>query len=728
MDTQHLEPSPSELTEEEMEQIQALVQKRQAALETFASEVEQKFSESRSKRTHKEDEWIEARSLVLPDSPALGNRGRDVFAKNETARRKKKFNIVRPKVRIAHSQLVAMQFGAGDKNWMFSLSKSPEPAQEGLEEAMRGMEKEVADQLDRAQYGKEIREAMWDMVTLGTGVVKGPSNCDALKKVWRESYLEDGTVVHIPELVGISVPMPRRVDPWLFFPDPTVPCIDQAEYVIEAKPYTKKDLRKLMSHPKFEHDQLELALEEAPKDWWFTDITDSINTTNYEIFRNKYTVLEYNGVASTDCACAIRPDLDSNGSQMWVQAFVVNGKVIYFDTFDLEAIDSVPYAVGVWEKDPSSVFGFGVPITMSGQQAVVDGVYDVMVENAKVSSGPQIVVNTAMVEPDETGKYDIKPWKTWITNEYGVDVSKVFQQFTPQSNQNDLAAILEMARTFADEESGIPLIQGGLEAPEVGSSATGMALMMKASTSVLNMKSQEWDDQVTRPLIQWMYEWNMSYNQNPAIKGDFEVDVTTPTSMIRKNIELQNLEKLSVELGQNPQLAAEIKPDVLMRARLSGMMLPADNFLKSEEEKAQEQEAMANQPDPAMLELEVKQAQVQVQQEKINLERERLQWESTRGQQRDQWEHEERMANTQARREENQAQLMGKQLEKETELIKMANDQEIAMTDLQQKYNIATMNDETKKVLASMELDIKQRSQRSKELELMLAAQTGSGI
>jgi hypothetical protein len=338
------------------------------------------------------------------------------------------------------------------------------------------------------------------------------------------------------------------------------------------------------------------------------------------------------------------------------------------------------------------------------------------------------VVNRSIIEPSDNDGYDIKPWKVWFVNGYAEDVSKAFYQFTPQSNQNDLASILELARMFADEESGIPLIQGGLESPEVGSSATGTALLMKASTTVLNLKSQEWDDQVTKPLITWMFDWNMLYNSDPSIKGDFEVDVTTPTSMIRKNIELQNLEKLSVEIAQNPALAAEIKPDVLARARLAGMLLPADNFLKTPEEKQAEAEAAAQQPDPAQLEMQIKQMELQIQQQKIDLERERLQWESSRGQQRDMWEYEERMASTQARREENQALLMGRQLEKETELIKLAAQQEVKMAELEQKYDLATMSDETKKVLASMDLDLRARGARAKELELIYAAKTGKGI
>ena len=539
-----------------------------------------------------------------------------------------------------------------------------------------------------------------------------------------------GNVMYVPKLTRESVPKPRRVDPWFCFPDHTVADIRCADYVIEAHPYSKRDLAKLMAHDKFEHDVLMEVMEEAPKDYWFQGITDSQNSTNYDVFRDKYTVLEYNGVASTDCACSIKPDLETTGAQMWVQAFVVNGKCIYFDSFDLEAIDTVPYAVGVWEPDASSIFGFGMPIAMACHQRVIDGGYELLVENAKLSSGPQIAINRALIEPDAEGSWDIKPWKVWQINAMDIDVRQAFQQFTPDVRQSDLSSIIETARAFADEESGVPLIAGGLESPEVATSATGTALMMKAGTSVLNIKSQEWDDQVTKPIIRWMYDWNMAYNPRQDIKGDFEVDVTTPTSMIRKHIEVQNLEKLSVEIAQGSPIGSEVKMDVLARARLSGMMLPSDKFLKSQEEKEADAQAQAEaaQNDPAMIEMQIKMEEVAVAREKVALEREKLQWESTRGQQRDMWEHEERMANTVARQQENQLQFMGKQLEKETELIRMANDQEIALAELQSKYGIAVMNDETKKVLGSMDLDLKSRAQRTTEQELLLSAVRGKGI
>lgn len=739
MDIQQQEPSPSkeipvavvEISEEELLELERMQAERAQAMEDFAGEVENKFTTIRGKRSHKEAEWIEAMSMYLPDSPALGSsRGENFFSSDERQTKRKKFNIVRPKVSIAHAQLVSMQFGAGDKNWTINNTQKPQTAddQANLEYARAGMERCIADQLEETDYGKEIRSAMYDMLILGTGIMKGPSTSGSVRKVWSRRETSEGQVIRVAETVPTFVPKLRRVDPWMAWVDPTASDAEQADYVIETHPYSGMELTKLKANPKFFAEEIDAVLEDEPKDWFFDDIHDQVNTTNYDAFRNKYVVMEYNGVMSVDCACSIKPEISREGKTVFVQAFVVNGRVIYFDTFDLDTVDRVPYTFCSWEKDPSSVFGFGIPITMRDQQAVVNGMYDVLVENAKLSSGPQLVINSTQIQPAEDGKYRMEPWKIWLTDDYNADVNKIFQQFTPESSQSGLAAILEMSRGFADEESGIPLIQGGLEQAEMATSATGTAMKHKSATSVLNLKSQEWDDNITKQCIRWMYDWNMQYGEDDSYKGDFEIDVVTPTAYIRKNMEIQNLEKLSVEAGQNPILAAELNMSELTRARVSGMMLPADNFLKSPEQKQQEADAAQNQPDPAMLELQIKQKELAIAEQKLALEAQKLEWESTRGQQRDYWEHQERMANTIARREENQASLLGKQAEKETELIKMAAAQELKMEELMQKYNIAVMNDETRVALASMDLDLRGRAQRQKELELEYATRTGKGI
>ena len=59
-----------------------------------------------------------------------------------------------------------------------------------------------------------------------------------------------------------------------------------------------------------------------------------------------------------------------------------------------------------------------------------------------------------------------------------------------------------MAKDFGNEESLIPLIQGGMSDPNIADAgATGMAMIMQASTSVLSNKAREWDDNITRKVV-----------------------------------------------------------------------------------------------------------------------------------------------------------------------------------------------------------------------------------
>ena len=200
-----------------------------------------------------------------------------------------------------------------------------------------------------------------------------------------------------------------------------------------------------------------------------------------------------------------------------------------------------------------------------------------------------------------------------------------------------------MAKSFADEEAAIPLLAGGMEAPQMTSGATGLALIAKAGTSVLHEKAQQWDDNITGRVIQWMYDWNMQYGEDENSKGDFEVDVRSTTSYLRQHMEIVNLEKLIAQTSQNPELQRIIKLDDAAKALVSNMQLPSNKLVRNDQEQQQwdqeqQQKQQNQQPDPQVLKAQADMARIEVEKEKIALERERLQWDREQGQMRAQME------------------------------------------------------------------------------------------
>src|SRR5690606_7952096 len=113
-------------------------------------------------------------------------------------------------------------------------------------------------------------------------------------------------------------------------------------------------------------------------------------------------------------------------------------------------------------------------------------------------------------------------------------------------------------------------------------------------------------------VIRRMYAWNMQYNPKNEIKGNYQIDVRSSSEYKNKQMYIRDLERLSMEVSQNPQLALMINSDELFKARLATMHLPSNRIVRTADEIAQAQQAASQQPDPAMMELELKQAEIQM--------------------------------------------------------------------------------------------------------------------
>lgn len=715
--------------EEEMAEMEAKQeQERLEILEDLASSIEGKFKDREKRRSVKEEQWLECWRLYLPNVIPTGNQtapGGKFNAKQAPSGDRPDVNIVANKCDIAIAQCESMQFSVGDKNW--DLEPSPN-AEATTANACELMEREIETQLDDCGYGRSCRKAMKDRVIMGTGVLKGPVNTGKMRT--RYEPVGDGSVWAPTVSVDIS-PDVTYVNPWFFYPDDTVNEFGFVGDTIELHPMSPFDLKKLMQHPGYIAEQIKEAVKMTPEDYQqhayseFANLTDS----NPYLFTHKYRVLEYHGPITVDQlgTIGIEPTYDSPNGEYYGEVWVVCGKVIRIELQNIEACFEVPYCVSTWIKDPSSIFGIGAPMLMRDQQRVVTQVWHMMLDNASVSSGPQVALNKEYIEPAD-GLWEISPYKAWYLKDPMLKVQDAIQFFYPPNITDSLQPILDLSRRFAEEESLTPMIAGGMQSPQTQESATGALIMQQASTTLLDYLAEEWDDQVTDKIIRRMYAWNMQYNPKPEIKGDFSVDVRSSTEYKNKQMHLRDIERLSVEASQNPSLGMMLNLDGLQRIRLTMMNIPYKGIVRTPEEVKQIQDQMANKPDPDMMELQIKQQEVQISAAEIELKKQQMQFEMIQQQQREAWEHEQKMAANYARTVEAQAMVVRSQNEKETQYLQIAAR---AQSDAERNsilQQTAVMNNETSIFLKSLEETRKMRETMLTQEELKIKKSTGSGI
>lgn len=714
-----------ELSEEELE---ALAEKEAEALRLkeemltdLALAIEGKFTTRAARRATKENQWVRATQLYYGKLSINNYNMRETPFEPVPINRRPDVNIVRSKCSIAISQTVSMQFGTSNKNWDLFPPKNDRSDATAI--SCQLMSDEIEQQLEEAKYSLQCRRAMWDRVILGTAVMKGPVNTGKLVRSY-EKIADSATWV--PSVSVDYTPVVSRRNPWFFYPDETVDEVSKLNDAIEVHPMSALELKKYMKHEGFMPAAIAEVLENKPVEYYSKNWADfaTLTDSNPYLFKDRYLVLEYNGpiTKSQLNKLDIEPCYDSLNDEYYGEVWVCQGKVIRVELENIEASFTIPYHISVWEKDQSSVFGYGVPLMMEDAQRVVNESWHMILDNTSISSGPQVAMQKSLIEP-ANGKWELTPRQIWYLTDMQARVEDAIQFFNVPNVTEQIVPIMQMAQGFAEEESGIPLITAGLQSPEVSGTATGDLMIRQASTTLLDFMSEEWDDNMTGPIISAMYAWNMQYSTKPEIKGAYCVDVRTSTEYKNKQLHIRDLEKISVESAQNPEMAKWIKQGDLQRMRLEMMNLPSKSVIKTQDEmEADEKEAAANQgPNPEMLQLELKARD-------LALKEATLAFETQQQQQREQWDHEEKMTANQARLVESQARVAVSQNEKETEILKLAQKSEEAAMKLLTQEKIARENNLTKSFNVGLQETRKQQETELYGKEIELKAKTGSGV
>lgn len=437
--------------------------------------------------------------------------------------------------------------------------------------AAAAMQKEIDDQLVECDYNSEIRKVIHDSAGMGTGVICGPLVVKRTRKAWRERIdPATGAKVHELQIVEELKPASVRKDPRFVWEDPA--CGDDVQNgagVFELEKLTEKKVRMLARQPGYMREQLAKVLEEGPKrcvalfELERRD-ADKDGATKDKLFSHW---IYWGELKREDLVLAGVEVPEDELEVVSGCVEMINDTVVRAYLNPLED-GALPYDFFPWEKVQGKVRGVGVPRLMKAQQSATNAAWRQMMDNAGITSGPQIVVKRTAVTPAD-GQWTLSPRKFWWLNDDAAAVQNVFSAVEFNSHQADLAAILELAEKLTDQETGTPMMAQGQQgtAPET---VGGMQLLMNNSNVVTRRMVKQFDDYITRKHIRRYYDYNMAYSDKEEIKGDFQVDARGSTALIVRDIQNQAYTNLMAAAG-SPMYAPYVDPQKLfekvLRAR-----------------------------------------------------------------------------------------------------------------------------------------------------------------
>lgn len=499
-----------------------------------------------------------------------------------------------------------------------------EIAQDVAKEAAREMQQQIEDDFAEANYNAHARDVIQDACILGTGVLKGPTVVNRIRRAWTTNPQTGESTLEVKEELRAGL---ERVDVWDCFPDMSAASAEEAEFWFERKLLNRKQLRELADLPGVLLDQLRRALQESGGRHIAEDRRAelrAITGVDTVVSDKKYELWEYWGPLDKDelkaCGCE---DIDDDPLVEYTGCvLMVNGHVIKAAINPLES-DALPYSVFNWEEDGASIFGFGIPYLMRQPQKVVNAAWRMMMDNAGISAGPQIVMKKRAVKPQD-GDWTLRPNKIWL-DEGDEPVDHAFRTYQITNNQGDLFAIFEAAQRLADTETNLPiLLQGeGMGQGPGAKTLGGMQMLMNNSNIVLRSATKNYDDGVTTPTVKRFYDYHMMYTDRPEIKGDFDIVAKGTSVLIAREEQQEKLMMLSQVAGQNPMFAKMTNWNGLYREILRTLQVPVDTITYTDEELEQKQ-GQDEGPPP---ELQIKMKELQLREQELQMKGQQQQWE-----------------------------------------------------------------------------------------------------
>lgn len=579
------------------------------ALQALGAALLGEFAKAESDRRLTEERWLKDLRQYR------GQYDPDVLAKIGPSRSKAFVRKTRVKVKTTDSRVADLLFPAGvAKNW--SVDPTPNPSigddqkreieaslaqmaqgqpipreiidqavLQSAKEAAKGMSRAIEDQLAEARYKAVCLKAMHSGHLYGTGIVKGP----LVERKYRTRFVKEGGR-WAAKVESYTVPFVDFVPLWRFYPDMSSSELLQCRYVYERHSMSRHEMAGLAQRKSFARWKQKIVEyivahpngEFRPRYWDNELRTIGERHSTQGDAGGTYEVLErwgwLTGEQLANAGVRVPPDRvhESFFSNVWL---LPNGDII---KVALQPLDGVtwPYYLYYLDKDESSIFGEGLAAIMRDDQTMMNAATRMMLDNGAIAAGPQLEINPSLLSRvDNLNEHG--PWKVWLRNNTSPGV-RAINQINFDSHLAELSAMAKMFEANADEVTAIPRYMSGenMQGGAAGTSS-GLSMLMGAVNIVIKDLITAWDEGITQPFIRAMYAWNMKFNPDGRIKGDFDVVATGTASLVAKEVRARQLNELAA-LTANEFDAPYVKRDVLNRKR--GEANELSDVIKTEEE------------------------------------------------------------------------------------------------------------------------------------------------
>ena len=466
-----------------------------------------------------------------------------------------------------------------------NLSEGPAPTPDmpqikPAQIAARQLEKLIHDQIDESDGSIQLRNAIFESCLLGTGIIKGPFTYN--KTLHKYTDTGNGRE-YTPETV--KVPKMEFVSIWDFYPDPNARNMEEAEFVIQRHRLNRNQVLDLANRPFFDKQAILECLRMGAKynkKSWETDI--DLEKSQYpDIENNRFEVLEYWGTIDALSAREEGLELDESIDDMeevQVNVWMIRDKVIRIVQNPFKPFRT-PYQSFVYEKNPYTFFGIGVPENMDDAQQIMNGHARMAIDNLALAGNLVFDIDESALASNQT--MEVFPGKIF-KRQAGSPGQSIYGLKFPNTAVENMQ-MFDKFRQLADESTGLPSYSHGQTGVQsMTRTASGMSMLMGAASLNIKTVIKNIDDQLIKPLGEALFQWNMQfYEGDLPIQGDLEIKATGSSSLMKKEVRSQRL-TMFLQTVQNPAIAPFVRMSEVIKELAHSLDLDPTEILNTKDE------------------------------------------------------------------------------------------------------------------------------------------------
>lgn len=560
--------------------------------------------------------------------------------KELAAQRSKAYpRITRVKCISVLSRIMNLMFPGNEKNWTLKASPSPDMDPADIMEAVQiemrkaeeaGVRQEMTDEMvdsavrqlattramdlaelindqlheiggdQTADYVTLNRKVAQSGVLYGLGVVRGPFVREQKRTVW---VVDEETGEPAPQTFTDFKPQFEFLPVWDYYPDMTSKELHDGDGYFIRLVMSKAQLRKLAKREDFYDDVIKKYIGNNQKgNYTAQEFETELRTmgTNQHVDQSvasgdgKYEIIVWHGPVSAATLMDAGVDVaeSKRADDVDAEVWMLGDHVIKADmnTWKKLNVDIRTVHTFQFDEDDTSPIGNGLPNTMRDSQMAVCAATRMLLDNASITCGPNVEVNTDLMRPDQD-LTSIQPYKIWYREGTGAEAAQAaIRSVTIDGHMDELMAIVQMFLSFADTETFVgPATGGDMERGYSEPMRTAAGASMMRGDAALPFKDIIRNfDQFTQSAITALVAFNRKFNPDKTPEGDYHVIARGATSLIAKEVRGMQVDQLSATLTEQERLHVDERK--LVEARLN--VRDMGDLLRTEEDVKRLQDAM----------------------------------------------------------------------------------------------------------------------------------------